>query len=694
MTISSQTRKAGPYSGTGSTGPFSFSFKVFEASDLLVVKVNNSTNVETTLVLTTDYTVSLNADQNANPGGTITLVSALAVGYNMVIGSQVPYLQETDLTNQGGFYPEVITDALDKLTIESQQLKEAVDRAAKLPITSQADADKLSYDIERIAESADNLDTVANNIASVNTTAGSITNVNTTAGSIANVNTVGTNIAAVNNVSTNMTKVSTVSTNIASVNTVSGIAANVTTVAGISGNVTTVATNNANVTTVAGSIANVNNTGGSIANVNTVAGQITPTNNIATVAGKATDISTVAGVASSVSTVAGISSNVTSVAGNATNINTVAGQISPTNNISTVAGKAADISTVAGISGSVSTVAGISSAVSTVSSINSAVSTVATNNANVSTVAGSIANVNTTATNISNVNAVAGNATNINAVNANSANINTVAGINSSVTTVAGISSSVVTAAANSAAITNFSSVYLGGKSVAPTVRNDGSALVTGDMYFSTVTQMMQVWNGSAWQAIGSTVNGTAARFKYVATAGQTTFSGNDANGKLLAYDAGYIDVYLNGAHLDPSDYTASNGTSIVLGVAASASDELYIVAFGTFTLSAVISQVGGTNGAAQIPVGTTAQRPTAATGELRFNSSLGKFEGYNGSSWSSVGGGATGGGADAVFVENDKVVTTNYTITSGKNAMSAGPITINDGVTVTIPDGSVWTLV
>ena len=52
------------------------------------------------------------------------------------------------------------------------------------------------------------------------------------------------------------------------------------------------------------------------------------------------------------------------------------------------------------------------------------------------------------------------------------------------------------------------------------------------------------------------------------------------------------------------------------------------------------------------------------------------------------------GGGTDKVFVENDKTVTTNYTITTDKNAFSAGPITINSGVTVTVPTGSVWTIV
>lgn len=55
---------------------------------------------------------------------------------------------------------------------------------------------------------------------------------------------------------------------------------------------------------------------------------------------------------------------------------------------------------------------------------------------------------------------------------------------------------------------------------------------------------------------------------------------------------------------------------------------------------------------------------------------------------------GATGGGTDRVFYENDTIVTTDYTITNGKNAMTAGPITVDDGITVTVPDGSTWTVV
>ena len=136
MTIASSTRKAGPFTGDDASTTFAFGFKVFSASDLYVVKALTATGAETVLTLTTDYTVSLNADQNNSPGGTVTLTSVLASGYTLTLTSSVGYLQPTDLTNQGGFYPQVITTALDRLTILAQQLKERLDRAVVVPITS------------------------------------------------------------------------------------------------------------------------------------------------------------------------------------------------------------------------------------------------------------------------------------------------------------------------------------------------------------------------------------------------------------------------------------------------------------------------------------------------------------------------------------------------------------------------------
>ena len=102
---------------------------------------------------------------------------------------------------------------------------------------------------------------------------------------------------------------------------------------------------------------------------------------------------------------------------------------------------------------------------------------------------------------------------------------------------------------------------------------------------------------------------------------------------------------------------------------------------------------ISGT-GYIDIPAGTTAQRPGSAnSGMLRFNTNFNRYEGYDGSNWGSLGG-AGGSGGDAVFYENDTNVTTNHSVSSGKNAMSAGPITINNSVTVTVPNGSVWTVV
>ena len=92
---------------------------------------------------------------------------------------------------------------------------------------------------------------------------------------------------------------------------------------------------------------------------------------------------------------------------------------------------------------------------------------------------------------------------------------------------------------------------------------------------------------------------------------------------------------------------------------------------------------------------GTTAQRSgSPVNGMFRYNTDLSTFEGYSGGAWGSVGGGATGGATDDVFYENGQTVTTNYTLTTNKNAVTAGPITINSGVTVTVPSGQSWVIV
>jgi hypothetical protein len=106
------------------------------------------------------------------------------------------------------------------------------------------------------------------------------------------------------------------------------------------------------------------------------------------------------------------------------------------------------------------------------------------------------------------------------------------------------------------------------------------------------------------------------------------------------------------------------------------------------------LGQRTSATGSITVTTGTTAQRSTPATGHFRFNTTDVRFEGYNGITWNPISAGATGSGGDAVFAENDQVVTADYSITSGKNAITAGPVTINTGVAATVPSGSVWTII
>ena len=505
MTISSNVRKVGPFTGTGTVTVFTLNFKVFQASDLYVVKAD-SDGKETILVLNSDYTATLNSNQDSNPGGSITLASALATGYTMIISSTVGNLQPTDLTNQGGFYPSVITDALDRATIQIQRLQEQVDRSAKLPITNETDADQLLADILLLANNKAELDVLYANINDIQTVAADlnepVSEINTVAGSITNVNIVGNDIANVNTVAGNTTNI----------NTVAGNTANVTTVAGISGNVTTVAGISANVTAVANNATNINAVNANKTNIDAVAGNNT---------------------------------NITAVAGNATNINAVNANKT---NIDTVAGKATEVTTVAGIAGNVTTVAGISS--------------------NVTTVAGISANVT----------AVANNSTNINAVNANKANIDTVAGISSNVTTVAGISSSVVTASNNVTAINDYSKVWLGGKASDPTLRNDGSALQTGDQYFNTGTNKVRVYSTgtSLWVDSGITFSPTVERFS--GTGSQTAFTLSSSPGTAMA-----LIINISGVVQTPTvDYTASGTTLTFTTAPPSGTNNITVQNFGS----------------------------------------------------------------------------------------------------------------
>jgi hypothetical protein len=103
-----------------------------------------------------------------------------------------------------------------------------------------------------------------------------------------------------------------------------------------------------------------------------------------------------------------------------------------------------------------------------------------------------------------------------------------------------------------------------------------------------------------------------------------------------------------------------------------------------------VVTKTSAT-GSGALPAGTTAQRDgSPSAGFIRFNTTDTSAEIYDGSAWSPVGGGNT---TDKGLYEHAHTISANYSITSGNNAMTAGPITINSGVSVTVPTGSTWVI-
>ena len=342
-----------------------------------------------------------------------------------------------------------------------------------------------------------------------------------------------TDKATLNNVNSNISAINTVNSNISAITTTNSNATNINTVATNIGSVNTVATDITKVIAVANDLAEA------VSEIETVADDLNES-----------------------------TSEIDVVSNNIANVNTVGGAIT---NINTVAGANSNITTLAGINANITTVAGISSDVSSVAGISSAISAVNSNSSN----------INAVNSNSSNINTVAGLSSAISTVNSNSTNINTVAGANSNITSVAGGLTNINTVATNIASVNNFAEQYRISSS-APT-----SSLNVGDLYFDTTANELKVYKSSGWAAAGSTVNGTSQRFNYIATAGQTTFTGADTAGNTLAYDAGFADVYLNGVRLSASDVTITSGTSVVIS-AATVGDILDVVAYGTFNVASI----------------------------------------------------------------------------------------------------------
>ena len=341
------------------------------------------------------------------------------------------------------------------------------------------------------------------------------------------------------------------------------------------------------------------------------------------------NLNTLASIVSDISTVAGISSDIQTVAADGTDIGIVATNI---NSVNTVATNINDVIKVADdlneAVSEVETVANdLNEAVSEIDTVGTNIGVIqtvgdSTNIANITTVAGEISPTNNIST-VANISAditTLANTAGLTTLANNAADISTVAGIQADVTAVANIDTAVSTVASNISDVNNFAQTYRISASQPTT------SLDIGDLWFDTGNSVMKVYSSSGWITAASAVNGTAARFKYTATASQTTFSGADDNTNTLAYDSGFMDVYLNGVKLvsgASNDYVATNGTSIVLNSGAASGDILEAIAYGTFELANF-----------SIDDANDVQTTGVQDGQvLLYNSSAGQFQPGNASS-------------------------------------------------------------
>ena len=494
MTVAN-TSNVAKFNGNSSTTSFPFAFAVFATTDVVVV-LTSATAVETVQSVSTHYTVSINANQDSSPGGVITMLTAPATGKKLTVFRDLVASQGVDLANQGTFYPEVIEDGFDRLTMLVQELEERVARSPILPVST------------GVTGSFSMGDPVASQTLQYNATA-------------------------------------------------NGIEA--------SGYSTTSLASN-----VAAAQASEDNAEQHKADA------LTAKNDAVT----AKDDSVTAKNDSVTAKNDAVTAKDDSVTAKDDSVTAKDDSVTAKNDAVTAKNDA----------------------------VTAKDDSVTAKNASV------------TAQGLSE-DAKGDSETARDAAQAAAASLVT--------------------------SLDNFDDKYLGSKTSEPSVDNDGDALVVGALYYLVGTGM-QVYDGTDWIAASSSGTSSLFTYEYIATAGQTSFSGADVNGQTLSYSVNNIHVTYGGLDIPVADYVATNGTAVVLDDGAVVGTIIRITAFKSFTVADTY---------------TKAQTDAKVVqGE--------------------------------VFYENAMVITTNYTITTNKNAMTAGPITVNSGVTVTVPTNSTWTIV
>ena len=457
MTVSSTTVK-NSYSGNSSTTVFAYSFKIFADSDLQVI-IRSSTGAETTKTLTTHYTVSGAGDAS---GGNVTFTSGNtpATGETVVIRRGVPQTQAIDYIANDPFPAESHEEGLDRATMTTQQVQEELDRSIKLSRT--------------------------NTMTSTEFTVGATDRANKI-------------LAFDNSGEISVTQ---------ELGTFKGSDATVTTAAYVQRDIiksTTAAQLNNVYICVADSVV-----GDSLTDTDHFELLVDAVSAASSATAAASSATASASSASSASTSASTASTQASNA--STSASTASTQATNASNSASAAATSASNASTSETNAASSATAAASSATSAASSATTATTQASAASTSATNAATSASNASTSATNASNSATTA--TTKASEASTSATNAATSATAADTAKTAAQTAQAAAEAAAD-----NFDDTYLGAKSSDPTVDNDGDALTAGDLYFNTTSNVLRVYNGSAWQDAAVSTTGLATNGFAVAMA-------------------------------------------------------------------------------------------------------------------------------------------------------------------------------